>query len=136
MSKEGLNFDNEDREERKKEEEELNSEHKVVKEYLKVVLAGKVQHIKMIFLLSYNSADLMQSAYWTSPMMQQYMKAQNVALGGSNTSTMGSFNHVVLEVNLIQPIVWDLERMVDGILGDKESNARNFAILLTMLRLP
>jgi hypothetical protein len=63
MLKEGLNFDNEDREERKKEEEEINCEQKVVKEYLEVVLAGKVQRIKMTLLLSYNPAALMQSAY-------------------------------------------------------------------------
>ncbi len=63
MSKEGQNFDDEDREEHKKEEDEINCEHKVVKEYLKVVLAGKVQHVKMTLLLSYNPTYLMQSAY-------------------------------------------------------------------------
>ncbi len=49
-----------------------------MKEYLKVVLAEKVQRIKMTLLLSYKPAYLMQSAYWMSPVMQQYMKALNV----------------------------------------------------------
>ncbi|KAL3811145.1 hypothetical protein ACHAXA_001360 [Cyclostephanos tholiformis] len=62
VSKEGLNFDDEDKEERKKKEDELNSKHKVVKEYLEAVLAGKVQRVKMTDLLSENPAALVQSA--------------------------------------------------------------------------
>ncbi len=130
MLKEGLNFDNEDREECKKEDEEINCEHKVVKEYLKVVLAGKVQRIKMTLLLSYNPADLMHSTYWTSPVMQQYIKALNVALGGSNASTLGSFNRAVLKVYPNHLIVRDLERMIVRMQGDRDIDARNFAILL------
>ncbi len=55
-----------------------------------------------------------------------------MALGGSNASTMGSFNfnHAVLEVNPNYPIVGDLECMVVEMWGDEDSNARNFAILL------
>ncbi len=52
VSKEGLNFDDKDREECKKDKEELNSKHKIVKEYLKTVLPAKVQHVKMTLLLS------------------------------------------------------------------------------------
>jgi HSP90 family molecular chaperone len=78
VSKERLNFNDKDREEHKKEKEELNSEHKVVKEYLKAVLAGKVQHVKMTLLLSDYPAALVQTAYGMSPTMQWYMKAQNV----------------------------------------------------------
>ncbi len=63
VSKEGLNFDDKDREEHKKEEEELNSKLKVVKEYLKAVLARKVQRIKMTLLLSDYPAALAQTAY-------------------------------------------------------------------------
>ncbi len=70
VSKEGLNFDDKDREECKKEEEEINSKHKVVKEYLKAVLPGKVQHIKMILLLSDYPAALVQTAYGMSSTMQ------------------------------------------------------------------
>ncbi len=70
VSKEGLNFDDKDREERKKEEEELNSKHKVVKEYLKAMLAGKVQNVKMTLLLSDYPAALVQTAYGMSPTMQ------------------------------------------------------------------
>ena len=140
VSKEGLNFDDEDSEERKKKEEELNSRHKVVKEYLEAVLAGKVQRVKMTGLLSDNPAALVQSAYGMSPTMQRYMKAQNVASGGSDASMMGSFNQAVLEVNPNHPIVRDLERMVSGVrggVGDDEDadggdddEARNFAVLL------
>ena len=140
VSKEGLNFDDEDSEERKKKEEELNSRHKVVKEFLEAVLAGKVQRVKMTGLLSDNPAALVQSAYGMSPTMQRYMKAQNVASGGSDASMMGSFNQAVLEVNPNHPIVRDLERMVSGMrgeVGDDEDadggdvdEARNFAVLL------
>jgi heat shock protein beta len=137
VSKEGLNFDDEDKEERMKKENELNSEHKVVKEYLEAVLAGKVQRVKMTDLLSDNPAALVQSAYGMSPTMQRYMKAQTVASGGSDASMMGSFNQAVLEVNPNHPIVKDLERMVVGMRGEGDdegdvvdSEARNFAILL------
>ena len=141
VSKEGLNFDDDDREERKKKEEELNSQHKVVKEYLEAVLAGKVQRVKMTDLLSDNPAALVQSAYGMSPTMQRYMKAQNVASGGSDASMMGSFNQAVLEVNPNHPIVRDLERMVSGMRGEVgdddgedadggDDEARNFAVLL------
>ncbi len=140
VSKEGLNFDDEDSEERKKKEEELNSRHKVVKEFLEAVLAGKVQRVKMTGLLSDNPAALVQSAYGMSPTMQRYMKAQNVASGGSDASMMGSFNQAVLEVNPNHPIVRDLERMVSGMRGEvggdegadggDDDEARNFAVLL------
>ncbi|KAL3797484.1 hypothetical protein ACHAW5_010093 [Stephanodiscus triporus] len=139
VSKEGLNFDDEDKEERKKKEEELNNEHRVVKEYLEMVLAGKVQRVKMTDLLSENPAALVQSAYGMSPTMQRYMKAQNVASGGSDASMMGSFNQAVLEVNPKHPIVQDLERMVVGLRGEgvdeddtdgDDDDAKNFAILL------
>jgi len=138
VSKEGLNFDDEDQEERKKKEDQLNAEHKVVKEYLEAVLADKVQRVKMTDLLAENPAALVQSAYGMSPTMQRYMKAQNVASGGSDAGMMGSFNQAVLEVNPNHPIVRDLERMVRGKSGEEEEEeeesdndgAKNFAVLL------
>jgi heat shock protein beta len=136
VSKEGLNFDDEDQEERKKKEDQLNTEHKVVKEYLEAVLADKVQRVKMTDLLAENPAALVQSAYGMSPTMQRYMKAQNVASGGSDAGMMGSFNQAVLEVNPNHPIVRDLARMVRGKSGEEEDEesdndeAKNFAVLL------
>ncbi len=62
--------------------------------------------------------------------MQQYMKALNLASGGSNASTMGSFNRAVLKVNPNHPIVRDLERVIVVMQGDRDIDARNFAILL------
>jgi heat shock protein beta len=129
VSKEGLNLDDEDREERKKKEEELNEDHKAVKEYLETVLAGKVQKVKMTDLLSESPAALVQSAYGMSPTMQRYMKAQNVASGGSDAGMMGSFNQAVLEVNPKHPIIRDLERMIDSE-GRDSDMAKNFAVLL------
>ena len=123
VSKEGLNFDDEDKEERKKKEDKLNSNYKGVKEYPDAVLAGKVQRVKMTDLLSDNPAALVQSAYGMSPTMQRHMKAQTVASGGSDASMVGSFSRAVLEVNPNHPIVKDLERMVVGMRGggdDKE----------------
>jgi HSP90 family molecular chaperone len=137
VSKEGLNFDDEDKEERKKKEDKLNSNYKGVKEYPDAVLAGKVQRVKMTDLLSDNPAALVQSAYGMSPTMQRHMKAQTVASGGSDASMVGSFSRAVLEVNPNHPIVKDLERMVVGMRGggdDKEDvvddETRNFAVLL------
>jgi HSP90 family molecular chaperone len=72
VSKEGLNFDDEDKEERKK-EDKLNSNYKGVKEYPDAVLAGKVQRVKMTDLLTDNPAGLEQSAYGMSPTMQRYI---------------------------------------------------------------
>ncbi len=92
-----------------------------MKEYLKVVLAGKLQHVKITLLLSYNPANLMQSAYWTSPVMP---------FGGSNASTMGSFNQAVLKVNPNHQIVRDLVHMIVGMQGDRDIDVRNFVILL------
>ncbi len=43
---------------------------------------------------------------------------------------MGSFNRAVLKVNPNHPIMWDLERMIVGMPGDRDIDARNFAILL------
>lgn len=129
VSKEGLNLDDEDREERKKKEEELNEDHKAVKEYLETVLAGKVQKVKMTDLLSESPAALVQSAYGMSPTMQRYMKAQNVASGGSDAGMMGSFNQAVLEVNPKHPIIRDLERMIESE-GRDSDMAKNFAVLL------
>ena len=129
VSKEGLNLDDEDREERKKKEEELNEDHKAVKEYLETVLAGKVQKVKMTDLLSESPAALVQSAYGMSPTMQRYMKAQNVASGGSDSGMMGSFNQAVLEVNPKHPIMRDLERMIESE-GRDSDMAKNFAVLL------
>lgn len=129
VSKEGLNLDDEDREERKKKEEELNEGHKAVKEYLETVLAGKVQKVKLTDLLSESPAALVQSAYGMSPTMQRYMKAQNVASGGSDSGMMGSFNQAVLEVNPKHPIMRDLERMIESE-GRDSDMAKNFAVLL------
>lgn len=129
VSKEGLNLDDEDREERKKKEEELNESHKGVKDYLETALAGKVSKVKMTDLLSESPAALVQSAYGMSPTMQRYMKAQNVASGGSDAGTMGSFNQAVLEVNPSHPIVQDLERMIKA-QGEESEEPRNFAVLL------
>jgi heat shock protein beta len=133
VSKEGLNLDDEDQEERKKKEETLNEDHKIVKEYLETALAGKVQKVQMTDLLAESPAALVQSAYGMSPTMQKYMKAQNVASGGSDAGMMGSFNQAVLEVNPNHPIVQDLERMVktQGVEEDDDNNeAKNFAVLL------
>ena len=129
VSKEGLNLDDEDREELKTKEEELNEDHKAVKEYLETVLAGKVQKVKMTDLLSESPAALVQSAYGMSPTMQRYMKAQNVASGGSDSGMMGSFNQAVLEVNPKHPIMRDLERMIESE-GRDSDMAKNFAVLL------
>jgi heat shock protein beta len=129
VSKEGLTFDDEDKEERKKKEEELNIDHKAVKDYLEGALAGKVQKVKMTDLLSDSPAALVQSAYGMSPTMQRYMKAQNVAAGGSDAGMMGSFNQAVLEVNPTHPIVQDLERMVRS-QGEESEEAKTFAVLL------
>jgi len=133
VSKEGLEFGDEDKEERKKKEEELNAEHKLVKEYLETALAGKVQKVKMTDLLADSPAALVQSAYGMSPTMQRYMKAQNVASGGSDAGMMGSFNQAVLEINPAHPIVQDLESMVNSLGDDDDSDdsqAKNFAVLL------
>ena len=129
VSKEGLNFDDEDQEERKKKEETLNKDHKDVKAYLETTLAEKVQKVKMTDLLNESPAALVQSAYGMSPTMQRYMKAQNVASGGSDAGLMGSFNQAVLEVNPNHPIVQDLERMIAS-QGEESDEAKNFAVLL------
>eukprot|EP00579_Thalassiosira_antarctica_P001301 CAMPEP_0201866988 /NCGR_PEP_ID=MMETSP0902-20130614/1382_1 /ASSEMBLY_ACC=CAM_ASM_000551 /TAXON_ID=420261 /ORGANISM="Thalassiosira antarctica, Strain CCMP982" /LENGTH=789 /DNA_ID=CAMNT_0048392073 /DNA_START=55 /DNA_END=2424 /DNA_ORIENTATION=+ len=129
VSKEGLDFGDEDKEERKKKEEELNDAHKAVKDYLETALAGKVQKVKMTDLLADSPAALVQSAYGMSPTMQKYMKAQNVASGGADTGMMGSFNQAVLEVNPNHPIVQDLERMVKS-QGVESEEPKNFATLL------
>jgi len=130
VSKEGLNFDDEDSEERKKKEEELEAAHKTVKEYLETTLAEKVQKVKMTDLLAESPAALVQSAYGMSPTMQRYMKAQNVASGGSDAGMMGSFNQAVLEVNPAHPIVQDLESMLASSPEEESEEAKNFAILL------
>eukprot|EP00577_Skeletonema_sp_RCC1716_P007962 CAMPEP_0113377148 /NCGR_PEP_ID=MMETSP0013_2-20120614/3010_1 /TAXON_ID=2843 ORGANISM="Skeletonema costatum, Strain 1716" /NCGR_SAMPLE_ID=MMETSP0013_2 /ASSEMBLY_ACC=CAM_ASM_000158 /LENGTH=751 /DNA_ID=CAMNT_0000259281 /DNA_START=75 /DNA_END=2330 /DNA_ORIENTATION=+ /assembly_acc=CAM_ASM_000158 len=129
VSKEGLSFDDEDKEERKKKEEELNVDHKAVKDFLEGALAGKVQKVQITDLLSDSPAALVQSAYGMSPTMQRYMKAQNVAAGGSDDGMMGSFNQAVLEVNPSHPIVLDLERMVRS-QGEESDEAKDFAVLL------
>jgi len=129
VSKEGLNFDDEDQEERKKKEDELNEDHKNVKTYLETALAEKVQKVKMTDLLNESPAALVQSAYGMSPTMQRYMKAQNVASGGSDAGMMGSMNQAVLEVNPSHPIVQDLERMIVS-QGEESDEAKNFAVLL------
>ncbi len=129
VSKEGLNFDDEDEEERKKREEKLNDEHKAVKDFLEAALAGKVSKVKMTDLLAESPAALVQSAYGMSPTMQKYMKAQNVASGGSDAGMMGNFNQAVLEVNPSHPIVVDLERMVRS-QGEESEEPKNFATLL------
>lgn len=129
VSKEGLDLGDEDKEERKKKEEELNADHKAVREYLEASLAGKVSKVKMTDLLAESPAALVQSAYGMSPTMQRYMKAQNVASGGSDAGMMGSFNQAVLEVNPDHPIVQDLERMLNS-QGEESDEAKNFAVLL------
>eukprot|EP00584_Thalassiosira_punctigera_P016732 CAMPEP_0172555084 /NCGR_PEP_ID=MMETSP1067-20121228/57903_1 /TAXON_ID=265564 ORGANISM="Thalassiosira punctigera, Strain Tpunct2005C2" /NCGR_SAMPLE_ID=MMETSP1067 /ASSEMBLY_ACC=CAM_ASM_000444 /LENGTH=749 /DNA_ID=CAMNT_0013343593 /DNA_START=27 /DNA_END=2276 /DNA_ORIENTATION=+ len=129
VSKEGLELDDEDKEERKKKEDELNEDHKAVKDYLETALAGKVQKVKMTDLLSESPAALVQSAYGMSPTMQRYMKAQNVASGGSDAGMMGSFNQAVLEVNPTHPIVRDLELMIKT-RGEEAEEPKNFAVLL------
>ena len=129
VSKEGLNLDDEDQEERKKKEEELNESHKDVKAYLETALAEKVQKVKMTDLLTESPAALVQSAYGMSPTMQRYMKAQNVASGGSDAGMMGGMNQAVLEVNPTHPIVQDLERMIAS-QGEESDEAKNFAVLL------
>jgi len=131
VSKENLNFDDEDSEDRKKKDEELNATHKAVKEYLETALAEKVQKVKMTDQLTESPAALVQSAYGMSPTMQKYMKAQNVASGGSDAGMMGSFNQAVLEVNPAHPIVQDLERMLASQTEESEDDeAKNFAVLL------
>ncbi|KAL7542426.1 hypothetical protein ACHAWF_007174 [Thalassiosira exigua] len=136
VSKEGLDLGDEDEEERKKKEEALDEEHKGVKEYLEAALAEKVSKVKMTDLLSESPAALVQSAYGMSPTMQRYMKAQNVASGGSDAGTMGSFNQAVLEVNPSHPIMKDLERMVasrgegEDLEGEGGDEAKDFATLL------
>ena len=129
VSKEGLTFDDEDQEEQKKKEDELNEDHKTVKTYLETALAEKVQKVKMTDLLNESPAALVQSAYGMSPTMQRYMKAQNVASGGSDAGMMGSMNQAVLEVNPSHPIVQDLERMIVS-QGEESDEAKNFAVLL------
>jgi len=129
VSKEGLNLDDEDAAERKKKEDELNTNFKDVKEFLEAALAGKVSKVKMTDLLTESPAALVQSVYGMSPTMQRYMKAQNVASGGSDAGMMGSFNQAVLEVNPNHPIVKDLELMVKS-QGKEGNDAKNFAVLL------
>ena len=129
VSKEGLNLDDEDKEERQKKEQELNESHKTIKDYLETLLVGKVQKVKMTDLLSESPAALVQSAYGMSPTMQRYMKAQNVAAGGADTGAMGNFNQAVLEVNPSHPIVKDLERMISSE-GEDSEGAKNFGTLL------
>lgn len=129
VSKEGLNLDDEDEEARKKKEEELNESHKDVKAYLETSLAEKVQKVKMTDLLTESPAALVQGAYGMSPTMQRYMKAQNVASGGSDAGMMGGMNQAVLEVNPTHPIVQDLERMIAS-QGEESDEAKNFAVLL------
>jgi heat shock protein beta len=129
VSKEGLNLDDEDKEERQKKEEELNASHKSVKEFLEAALAGKVQKVKMTDLLTESPAALVQSAYGMSPTMQRYMKAQNVASGGSDAGAMGSFNQAVLEVNPNHPVVQDLEQMIKA-QGEESEEPKNFATLI------
>merc|ERR1712127_147273 len=65
-----------------------------------------------------------------SPTMQKYMKAQNVASGGSDAGMMGNFNQAVLEVNPSHPIVQDLERMLKSQGEEESEDAQNFAVLL------
>lgn len=132
VSKEGLNLDGDDGEERKKKEEELNENHKSVCDFLESSLAGKVSRVKMTDQLAGSSpAALVQGAYGMSPTMQRYMKAQTVASGGSDAGMMGSMSQAVLEVNPSHPIVQDLEAAIKEN-GDGEDNesARNSAVLL------
>merc|ERR1719221_428008 len=127
VSKEGLKFDDEDKEEQEKKEAELNEDHSAVKDFLESALAGKVQKVKMTDMLAESPAALVQGAYGMSPTMQRYMKAQNVASGGADMGMMGSFNQAVLEVNPSHPIVRDLERMVAGPGGTDGEEPKNFA---------
>ena len=131
VSKEGLNLDGDDGEDRKKKEEELNESHKSVRDFLESSLAGKVSRVKITDQLAGSSpAALVQGAYGMSPTMQRYMKAQTVASGG-DAGMMGSMSQAVLEVNPSHPIVRDLEAAIkeDGDGEDNES-ARNSAVLL------
>jgi heat shock protein beta len=129
VAKEGVTLDDEDKEERQKKEEKLNEDHKSIKDYLETLLAGKVQKVKMTDLLSESPAALVQSAYGMSPTMQRYMKAQNVAAGGADVGSLGSFNQAVLEVNPSHPIVQDLERMIKSE-GVDSDGAKNYGTLL------
>jgi len=128
VAKEGLQVDEEDAADRKKKEEELNDSYATLKDYLENALEGKVSKVKMTDLLSESPAALVQSAYGMSPTMQRYMKAQNVASGGSDAGMMGNFNQAVLEVNPSHPILVDLERMVKS--EDNKEETRNYATLL------
>merc|ERR1711862_59570 len=123
-------FDDEDKEEREKKEAELNEDHSAVKDFLESALAGKVQKVKMTDQLAESPAALVQSAYGMLPTMQRYMKAQNVASGGSDAGMMGSFNQAVLEVNPSHPIVQDLEQLVKADDSEDNTAARNSAVLL------
>jgi len=125
-AKEGLNLEDEESEETKKEKENLAAEYKQVVEYLEALLAGKIQKVSVSNLLTDSPAALVQGAYGMSPTMQRYMRAQTVASG----SDMGldQMNQAVMEINPNHPIVKDLERMVKG---DKEAKeTEEYALLI------
>jgi len=125
-AKEGLNLEDEESEETKKEKENLAAEYKQVVEYLEALLAGKIQKVSVSNLLTDSPAALVQGAYGMSPTMQRYMRAQTVASG----SDMGldQMNQAVMEINPNHPIVKDLERMVKGEKEAKETE--EYALLI------
>ena len=125
-AKEGLNLDDDEDEETKKEKENLAQEYKQVVEYLEALLAGKIQKVTVSNLLTDSPAALVQGAYGMSPTMQRYMRAQTVASG----SDMGldQMNQAVMEINPNHPIVADLERMVKSNKEAKETE--EYALLM------
>eukprot|EP00586_Coscinodiscus_wailesii_P001353 CAMPEP_0172477826 /NCGR_PEP_ID=MMETSP1066-20121228/1307_1 /TAXON_ID=671091 /ORGANISM="Coscinodiscus wailesii, Strain CCMP2513" /LENGTH=750 /DNA_ID=CAMNT_0013236761 /DNA_START=107 /DNA_END=2359 /DNA_ORIENTATION=+ len=126
ITKEGLDIgEDEEKEESKKTVEKLNEEFKPVLEYMETLLGGKIKKATMTTLLKSSPAALVQGEYGMSPSMQKYMKAQSVALGDSSMP-MGNMNQAVLELNPENPIVKDLQRMVEMEQNEKE----NFGMLI------
>lgn len=126
ITKEGLDFgEDADKEESQKAVEKLNEDFKPVLEYMETLLGGKIKKATMTTLLKSSPAALVQGEYGMSPSMQKYMKAQSVALGDSSMS-MGNMNQAVLELNPDNPIVKDLQRMVEMEQDEKE----NFGMLI------
>jgi len=125
ITKDGLNFGDEEDKEDEKNVEKLNADFKPVLEYMEGLLAEKVKKVTMTTMLKSSPAALVQGEYGMSPSMQKYMKTQAVAMGQTD-SPMGNMNQAVLELNPDNVIVKDLQRMVD----QNERDAENFAKLI------
>jgi heat shock protein beta len=113
-------------EEEKKEAEEAKEELKATTEFLKKVLATRVDKVEVSGRLEESPAALVQPQFGMSPQMQRFMRAQAAAQGTDDPSLSGMAAN--LEINPKHPVVLRLKEMVSG--GDESPVAQGFAELL------